>query len=273
VTPPRAALRCAGAEASLKVALPAASATTSSGPVREQHGQRLQSTAAVAASSAGGSSNLRSTSRSVASGRVRGPSRRPRTTSTAADPRHRRPRARASADPGRRWIGRTRQFAETRLDRGRPARLPSRPRPTPRPASRSARAACPHPSLASSTSVRATCGSTSRSPAGSEPYPIPHAASSSRLMPSTRVAIATLVATPPRLSLSEHDQRARGRRQANPAATICWSPYSSPLTHAAMDAGLPPICVGQSSPLRVRRAVGRMTRVGQRSTVLHPVAS
>lgn len=150
----------------------------------------------MAASSAGGSSNLRSTSRSVASGRVRGPSRRPRTTSTAADPRHRRPRARASADPGRRWIGRTRQFAETRLDRGRPARLPSRPRPTPRPASRSARAACPHPSLASSTSVRATCGSTSWSPAGSEPYPIPHAASSSRLMPSTRVAIATLVATP-----------------------------------------------------------------------------
>jgi hypothetical protein len=48
---------------------------------------------------------------------------------------------------------------------------------------------------------------------------------------------------PARLSLSEHDQRARGRRQANPAATICWSPYSSPLTHAAMDAGLPPICV------------------------------
>jgi len=180
-----------------------------------------------------------------------GPPRPPR------DPRHRRPRARASADPGRRWIGRTRQFAETRLDRGRPARLPSRPRPTPRPASRSARAACPHPSLASSTSVRATCGSTSWSPAGSEPYPIPHAASSSRLMPSTRVAIATLVATPPKLSLSEHDQRARGRRQANPAATICWSPYSSPLTHAAMDAGLPPICVGQSSPLRVRRAVGR----------------
>jgi hypothetical protein len=41
VTPPRAALRCAGAEASLKVALRAASATTSSGPVREQHGQRL----------------------------------------------------------------------------------------------------------------------------------------------------------------------------------------------------------------------------------------
>lgn len=78
---------------------------------------------------------------------------------------------------------------------------------------------------------------------------------------------------PARLSLSEHDQRARGRRQANPAATICWSPYSLPLTHAAMDAGLPPICVGQSSPLRVRRAVGRMTRVGQRSTVLHPVAS
>jgi hypothetical protein len=60
------------------------------------------------------------------------------------------------------------------------------------------------------------------------------------LTPSTRVAIATLVATPPRLSLSEHGQRARGRRQANPAATICWSPYSSPLTPAAMDAGLPP---------------------------------
>jgi hypothetical protein len=47
--------------------------------------------------------------------------------------------------------GEARHFGETRLDRARPARLPSRPRPTPCPASRSARAAFPHPSLASST--------------------------------------------------------------------------------------------------------------------------
>jgi hypothetical protein len=245
---------------------------TSSGPMHEQHGQRLHE------HRRGGAQRRR-----LLQPMLSQPQRRigagARVLAQATDHLDRcgifgiegrereHPQTRVAGGPGE-----PRQFA-TRFGPWRPARLPSRPRPTPRPASRSARAACPHPSLASSTSVRATCGSTSWSPAGSEPYPIPHAASSSRLMPSTRVAIATLVATPPRLSLSEHDQRARGRRQANPAATICWSPYSSPLTHAAMDAGLPPICVGQSSPLRVRRAVGRMTRVGQRSTVLHPVAS
>jgi len=197
VTPPRAALRCAGAEASLKVALRAASATTSSGPVREQHGQRLQSTAAVAASSAGGSSNLRSTSRSVASGRVRGPSRRPRTTSTAAgswastaaSASIRRPRSqmdRANAPVRRNTVG---PWAARRAPISAAADASS--------CFAQSSSSLPHPSLASSTSVRATCGSTSWSPAGSEPYPIPHAASSSRLMPSTRVAIATLVATPP----------------------------------------------------------------------------
>jgi hypothetical protein len=64
----------------------------------------------------------------------------------------------------------------------------------------------------------ATRGSTSWSPAGSEPSPIPRAASSSRLTPSTRVAIATLMATPPRWSLSEHGQRAGGAEVGEPGS-------------------------------------------------------
>jgi len=180
-----------------------------------------------------------------------GPPRPPR------DPRHRRLRARASADPGRWWIGRT---APVRRNAVGP--WAARQAPISAAADASSCFAQRSSSLPASIAGELDLG---------EGYlwfdllvagwlralPIPRAASSSRLTPSTRVAIATLVATPPKLSLSEHDQRARGRRQANPAATICWSPYSSPLTHAAMDAGLPPICVGQSSPLRVRRAVGR----------------
>jgi hypothetical protein len=207
------------AEASLKVGA-GGLGTTSSGPVSEQHGQRLHE------HRRGGGVQRRRLLQPTLNQPQRRIGAGPRALAQATDHLDRRGilgiEGRQREHPQTRVAGGSgapRQFGETRLDRGRPARLSSRPRPTPCPASRSARAAFPHPSLASSTSVRATCGSTSWSPAGSEPYPIPHAASSSKLTPSTRLAIATLVATPPRFSLSEHGQRARaggGRRTRQP---------------------------------------------------------
>jgi hypothetical protein len=61
--------------------------------------------------------------------------------------------------------------------------------------------------------------------------PIPRAASSSRLTPSTRVAIATLVATP-QWSLSEHGQQAGGgggRRTRQPLSAGRHTGHRSPL--------------------------------------------
>lgn len=220
MTPVAGGAQVRWAEASLKVALRAASATTSSCPVREQHGERLHE------HRRGGGVQRRRLLQPTLNQPQRRIGAGPRALAQATDHLDRRGilgiEGREREHPQTRVAGGSgepRQFGETRLDRGRPARLSSRPRPAPCPASRSARAAFPHPSLASSTSVRTTCGSTSWLPAGSEPYPIPHAASSSRLTPSTRVAIATLVATPPRFSLSEHGQRARaggGRRTLQP---------------------------------------------------------
>jgi hypothetical protein len=117
-------------------------------------------------------SNPCSANRSVASGRVRESSRRPRTTSTAAD---------ASSCFAQRSSSLPASIAgELDLGEGHPRF-----------------------DLLVAGWLRA--------------LPHPRAASSSRLTPSARVAIATLLATPPpRLSLSEHGQRAREAEVGEP---------------------------------------------------------
>jgi hypothetical protein len=111
--------------------------------VRDQHGQRLHEHRRR-----GGVQRRRllhscSASLSVVWGGCPGPPAGHGPPRPPRDPRDRRPRARASAGPGRWWTGRTAPLRRTRLDRGRPARLPYRPRPMPRPARRSAQATCP----------------------------------------------------------------------------------------------------------------------------------
>ena len=250
------------AEASLKVALRTASATTSSGPVREQHGQRLHEHR-----------------------RGDGVQRRRLLQPMLSQPQRRigagtRALAQATDRLDRRGIlgveGREREHPQTRVAGGS-----GEPRQFGETVGPWAVRQAPISAVAGASSCFAQRSSSlPASIAGEldlgEGYlrfdllvagwlrALPHPAHSLILEVD---AFDTCCdrhprGAPPRWSLSEHGQQARGRGQANPAATICWSPYQLTAHPAAMDAGLPPICVGQSSPLRVRRAVGRMTRVG-----------